>query len=271
MATVSEVRGGCPYRSERHARCAMQRVGGKAEHPKREENKDMAIIITTTVSVDAQRDEKQVVVHLKQGDFGTRALRFVPVSAGLPVDFANVTGGSMKAKSKTDDTNVLLLDGTLGDNCLDIVPTEALTRDADEYACEVLLTNADGETLTSAAFTVIVHGTVYSGDAVEHTNTSILSAYFDANGKLVLVQADGEKITADRWEHTHANATATPGDTEGTAGFMSAEDKTRFDAIEGYLNQSVKTTDTPTFASLNIGTAIMIDGETGIASGFRFQ
>lgn len=231
----------------------------------------MAVIITTTVSVDAQRDEKQVIIHLKQGDYGTRALRFVPVSAGRTVDFANVKSGCMRAKSKADETNVLLLDGTLGESYLDIVPTEALTQDADEYACEVLLTNADGETLTSAAFTLIVHGTVYSGDAVEHTNTSILSAYFDESGRLVLLQADGEKITADRWEHTHENAAAASGDTAGTDGFMSAEDKTRFDAIEGYLDQGVKTADTPTFASLNVGTAVVIDGETGIASGLKFQ
>ena len=224
----------------------------------------MAVIITTTVSLDTQRDETQVIIHLKQGDFGTRALRFIPAAGGKPVDFTSVTSGHLKLKSKENEENVLELDGTLGDNYVDIVPTETMTKYAEEYACELALMNADKEPLTSATFTIIVHGTVYNGDTVEHTNKTVTAVYFDENGQLCVALADGTVIKADKWTHTHDNATAE------AAGFMSAEDKATFDTITPYIDQGVKTTDTPTFAGIKIGDTVTI-GSDGLATGLRFE
>ncbi len=224
----------------------------------------MAVIITTTVSVDTQKDATQVVIHLKQGDFGTRALRFIPAAGGKPVDFTNVTSGHLKLKSKTSAENVLELDGTLGENYVDIVPTEAMTQYAEEYACELVLMNAAKEPLTSATFTILVHGTVYNGDTVEHTNTTVTSVSFDENGQLCVTLADGTVVKAEKWAHTHDNATAE------TAGFMSADDKKALDAIAPNIDQGVKTTDTPTFASIQIGSSVTISGD-GLATGLRFE
>lgn len=224
----------------------------------------MAVIITTTVSLDTQRDETQVIIHLKQGDFGTRALRFIPAASGKPVDFTNVTSGHLKLKSKENEENVLELDGTLGDNYVDIVPTEAMTEYAEEYACELVLTNEADETLTSATFTIIVHGTVYSGDTVEHTNKTVTAVYFDENGQLCVVLGGDETIKAGKWTHTHDNATA------DAAGFMSAKDKKALDAITPHIDQGVKTSDTPTFEGIKIGDTVTISSD-GLATGLRFQ
>ena len=224
----------------------------------------MAVIITTTVSLDTQRDETQVIIHLKQGDFGTRALRFIPAAGGKPVDFTNVTSGHLKLKSKENEENVLELDGVPGDNYVDIVPTEAMTKYAEEYACELALMNADKEPLTSATFTIIVHGTVYNGDTVEHTNKTVTAVYFDENGQLCVALADGTVIKAEKWTHTHDNATAE------AAGFMSAEDKATFDTITPYIDQGVKTSDTPTFAGIKIGDTVTISSD-GLATGLRFE
>lgn len=224
----------------------------------------MAVIITTTVSLDTQRDETQVIIHLKQGDFGTRALRFIPAASGKPVDFTNVTSGHLKLKSKENEENVLELDGTLGDNYVDIVPTEAMTEYAEEYACELVLMNADKEPLTSATFTIIVHGTVYSDDTVEHTNKTVTAVYVDENRQLCVALADGTVFKVEKWTHTHDNATAE------AAGFMSAEDKVAFDTITPHIDQGVKTSDTPTFAGIQIGDTVTISSD-GLATGLRFQ
>lgn len=224
----------------------------------------MAVIITTTVSLDTQRDETQVIIHLKQGDFGTRALRFIPAAGGKPVDFTNVKQGCIKLQSKTNAENALLIDGTPGDNYVDIVPTEAMTEFAEEYACELVLTNEADETLTSATFTIIVHGTVYEGDTVEHTNTTVKTVYFDENEQLCVVLADGTVIKAEKWTHTHDNATAE------AAGFMSADDKKALDAITPHIDQGVKTSDTPTFEGIQIGSSVTISSN-GLATGLRFQ
>lgn len=79
-------------------------------------------------------------------------------------------------------------------------------------------------------------------------------------GKLLLVDQNGKlpaSITGDAQSlqgkaaaefataaHIHGNASA------GGAGFMSATDKQALDQVAGRVNQSLKTTDTPTFAGI---------------------
>lgn len=218
----------------------------------------MAVLITTTVSLDTQRTAAQAVIHLKRGDAGTRTLRFVPVSGGAPADFTNVS----QAKVRVAGDTPLLLSCALGENYADMTPTGALTATAGEKACELALLNAAGETLTTATFTIMIHESVYPGDAVEHTNAGLGALTYDADGRLTAELLDGTRVKAPAQTHTHANATS------GAAGFMSAEDKTALDGMAGKIDQDVKTTGTPTFATVTVGSLTI--GADGTITGARF-
>jgi hypothetical protein len=111
-------------------------------------------------------------------------------------------------------------------------------------------------------FTILTHGTVYDGDTVEHTNTTVSAVYFDEQGRLTVELLDGSKIVADRWEHTHPLAT-----TED-AGFMSPEQFDLLQQLSEWMDQGVKTTDSPTFAGLRVGD-LVINGD-GTIEGLRF-
>lgn len=221
----------------------------------------MGVMITTTVSVDAQKTGAQVTLHLIQGDAGTRRIMFVPISGGRQIDLDSVATAKMTAAS-VHTGEPLLINCTIEQGKIYMVPTAALVGQVDEYACQLVLLDDEDQTLSSMPFTIISHGTVYDGDAVEHTNTTVSDVYFDDQGRLTVELMDGTKIVADKWEHTHPLAT------DEIDGFMSKEDFTLLHQLEDYLNQGVKTTDEPTFAGLHIGD-LYINGE-GEITGLRF-
>lgn len=218
-------------------------------------------LITTTVAVDAQKTGAQVTLHLVQGDAGTRRLLFVPVSGGKQISMDGVARAKVRAQSLASG-EPLLLDCVIEDEKIYLTPTAALVQDADEFACDLVLMDAEDQTLTSMPFTTIVHGGVYDGDAVEHTNTTVSKVYFDEDGCLVLELLDGSKIVADRWEHTHPLATAEE------PGFMSPSQFTLLQQLSEWMDQGVKTTDSPTFAGLRVGD-LVINGD-GTIEGLRF-
>ena len=222
----------------------------------------MSVLITTQVSLDAAKSAGQVVLHISVGDVDTRRLRMVPVSGGRPVDLSTASQAKVQAKGKNGGTS-LLLNCTLGGDYADLTPTAALVKTAEEYAAQLTILDAGGNTLHTAPFTIIVHGTVYEGDAVEHTNTTLGAAYFDSNGRLNLVLEDGTKIVADKWEHTHPLATAT------LDGFMSKEDFSALQTLKNRVNQALNTTSSPTFAGLTVGS--MTITSDGYIQGARFK
>lgn len=218
-------------------------------------------LITTTVSVDAQKDWSQAVIHLVQGDAGTRRLMYVPIYGGRQISMERVVKAKVRAESQATG-DPLLIDCTIEGGKIYMVPTAALVADADEFHSQLVLMDADDQTLSSMQFTILVHGTVYEGDAVEHTNNSVSAVYFDEQGRLTVELMDGTKLVADKWEHTHPLAT-----TE-IDGFMSKEDFTLLHGLEEYLDQDVTTEAEPTFAGLHIGD-LYIDGD-GVITGLRF-
>lgn len=214
----------------------------------------LSVLITTTVAVDAQKPGAQVVVHLQQGDSGTRALRLVPTEGGKAVDLSEAAQAKVMAHSLNND-NDLLITAELGENYVDMVPTPALVEAADEFACQLLILDGEGQTLKSMPFTVLVHGSVYTGDAVEHTDTTISSMEWDQETMtLRLIRADGTSITCDM-THTHPLAT------EEIDGFMSKEMFSLLQQLSEWMDQGVKTTDSPTFAGLQIGDIIIENNE----------
>lgn len=221
----------------------------------------MGVMITTTVSVDAQKTGAQVTLHLIQGDAGTRRIMFVPISGGRQIDLDGVATAKMTAAS-VHTGEPLLINCTIEQGKIYMVPTAALVGQVDEYACQLVLLDDEDQTLSSMPFTIISHGTVYDGDAVEHTNTTVSAVYFDDQGRLTVELMDGTVLVADKWEHTHPLAT------DEIDGFMSKENYALLQQLGQYLNQGVKTTDEPTFAGLHIGD-LYIDDE-GVITGLRF-
>jgi hypothetical protein len=224
------------------------------------ENAENRVLITTTVSVDAQKTGAQVTLHLIQGDAGTRRIQFVPISGGRQISLANVSGARVRAVSLSGEP--LLINCTIEDGAVYMVPTAALVQNVDEWACQLVLLNSDDETLSSMPFTILTHGTVYDGDAVEHTNKELSAIYFDSQGRLTIELADGTVLVADKWVHTHDLATATK------AGFLSAAHYTLLTQLAQRVNQDVRTTASPTFAGLTIG-SMTISGD-GTITGLRF-
>ena len=223
------------------------------------------ILITTTVGLDCDASVPQKVIHLVAGDYGTRALRLVPVSSGalIRMDEAGVTAA--KVRLACTGREVLLIDCTLGDVYAELVPTEAMVSEADTWQAQLVLLDEANMTLSASPFEIVVHGTVYQGDAVEHTDASVLNVSYDSQGYLCLEKASGEILKANKTvqeAHTHAEATAEK------AGFMSAEDKAALDGLSGLFDQGLKTTDSPEFAGLTIG-GLTIDAEGNIR-GARF-
>lgn len=219
------------------------------------------ILITTTVSLDVNVQQPMMVIHLMQGNYGTRALRLVPVENGRLMDLSQVAAASVGMSCVGHDN--LEIDCEISDTYVTLVPTKAMTQEADEWLCQLNLMNEDMLTLSSALFRVIVHGTAYDGDAVEHTNTGVTAVYFEDDGRLTIEKLDGEKVTSPtHWEHDHPVATAE------APGFMTAEMAAAIEDLSENVNQGVKTTDQPTFAGLKIGN-VTIDAN-GTISGAVF-
>jgi len=224
------------------------------------------IVITTTVSLDCAGNQNQQVIHLVQGDYGTRELRLVPVSEGRLIDMQSSGVIAAKVLLSCEGQEDLLIDCELGDRWASLVPTQAMTSTADTWHAQLALyTSLDpAATLTTAPFDIIVHGTVYHGDAVEHTDNRVVALYFeqDANhdytGKIVAEMSNGEKyVTAATVKQAHTHDLATT----SAAGFMSAADKTALDGLADLFDQSVKTTASVVFAGLTVGSlTIAADG-----------
>lgn len=227
------------------------------------------ILITTTVSVDAQKPASQTVIHLSQGDSGTRALRFIPVQGGAAIDMTDVAQAKVKA-SPLSGASDLLLSAAPGGYYADLVPTEALVESAEEWSCQLVLLDGEGQTLSTMPFTIIVHAGVYDGDTVEHTNTTVSEIRWDVNTmRMSIVLADGTVIMGPDMSHTHPLAT------EEIDGFMSKEQftfvKKLRDGIgtdDPWMDQDVSQDATPTFAGIRIGD-VTIDGD-GTITGLRF-
>ena len=221
----------------------------------------MSTLITTTVCVDAQRPASQMVIHLVQGDSGTRKLRMIPVEGGAAVDLSNVAQAKVMAHPASGSD--LLLNCTLGGFFADLVPTPALVAGANEWAAQLVLLNSSNEQIKSMPFTIIVHGTVYDGDTVEHTNVTVTEILWDADTqRLTIVRADGTRIVSQAMTHTHPLATA------DDPGFMSPEQFLQLQALATQVDQDVSKDGEPTFAGLTIGSVVI--SSDGTMTGVRF-
>lgn len=232
------------------------------------------IQITTVLSLDCDTVEPMRVIHLVQGDYGTRALRMVPVHQSRLINMQAEGYVQAKARLACEGHEALLINCELGDTYATLVPTQAMVSGADEWTAQLVLYKQDNSTLSTQEFKINVHGTVYNGDTVEHTSSKILNVGYDAQGRLTIETDDGRpplttELTLEE-AHTHALAMADDDETEteGHNGFMSKTDKAFLDSLAGMFDQSVKTDATPEFAGLKIGT-LTIDDEGNI-EGARF-
>lgn len=221
------------------------------------------VLITTTVSLDVNTEQPLMVIHLVQGNYGTRALRLVPVDSGRLMDLSGVATASVGMSCVGHDN--LEIDCEVDERYVTLVPTQAMTEEADEWLCQLNLMDAGQNVLSSAPFRIIVHGSVYDGDAVEHTNSGVTAVVVEADGKITLEKMDGETVTSgtSTFSHTHAEATS------DAAGFMPAGMFADVAAIQDKIDQAVKTTSEVEFSKITVGT-IVIDSETGEISGAKF-
>jgi hypothetical protein len=208
----------------------------------------MAVLITTTVSVDTQKSADQVTMHLVKGDVGTRRFLFVPASGGRPVSMENVVHARVLALNQWLG-EPLQIECVIESGKVYMTPTAALVADANEWACQLVLLDEDDQQLSSLPFTIIVHDKVFDGDAVEHTNTTVTAVYYDDDGFLCIRLADGTILKADRAlnDHTHAIVTETDD------GFFSHEWYEELQNWLTWLDQDVSTTAAPTFHDLHVG------------------
>ena len=221
----------------------------------------MSVLITTTVGLDADIAEPQKTIHLVAGDSGTRALRLIPVSGGQLLNMEDYAAAKVRLHCAGHED--LLIDCTMGDHYADFVPTPAVVVQADEWDAQLVLLDAEGQTVSAAPFTVIVHGTVYQGDAVEHTDSSVVSVAYDEQGRIVLVTRAGAILKTDSyWHHTHDAVSETE------AGMMTPAQAAAIEELSGHLDQDVKTASSPTFAGLTVGTLVI--NADGTIEGARF-
>lgn len=221
----------------------------------------MSVLITTTLGLDADIAEPQKTVHLVAGDYGTRALRLIPVAGGHLLDMDNYAAAKVRLACAGHQD--LLIDCVMGDHYADFVPTAAVVATADEWDAQLVLIDANDQTVSAAPFTVYVHGTVYEGDAVEHTASGVVSVEYDDQGRIVIETQDGRIVRTDgSWQHTH------PAVTSEANGMMTPEQAAALTETAGRMDQDVKTDSSPTFAGLTVG-ALTIEAD-GTISGARF-
>ena len=115
---------------------------------------DIMIGGTTTVSLDVGVQDPQMVIHLMMGNYGTRALRLVPVDNARLMDMDNFAGASVGMSCAGREN--LEIDCELGDHYVTLVPTKAMTEQADEWLCQLNLYDSQQQVLSSAPFKIIV-------------------------------------------------------------------------------------------------------------------
>lgn len=209
------------------------------------------VLITTTVSLDCDTPANQKVVHLVMGDYGTRALRLIPVSEGRLVNMAEKGFVRAKVMLECDGHEDLLIDCTMGETSATLVPTAAMVSSADEWNAQLILYKESDETLTTQPFKINVHGTVYEGDAVEHTDSRVLAAEYDEQGDLLIeILGSDEPITASGKAYL---ASYVEGVLSAENELVTAEDRAAINGISNYLDQSVKQETSPRFAGMQIG------------------
>lgn len=225
------------------------------------------ILITTTVSLDCNGPANQKVIHLVMGDYGTRALRLVPVDSGNLIRMEDAGVIEAKVLLACDGHESMAVECELGDTWATLVPTKNMTLTADEWNAQLCLYTSlepEATVLKSAPFKINVHGTVNIGDMVEHTDSRITSiSYDETTGAMTIKLRTGDIITATGSSYLY-NAIRTA----LSDNLMSAQDRQDFTTIKGYLDQSVTTEASPTFAGATIG-SVEIDAEGNI-SGARF-
>lgn len=210
----------------------------------------MSTLITTTVCVDAQKPASQMVVHLCQGDSGTRTLRMIPIEGGAAIDLSSAAQAKVTAHPTSGQD--LLLNCTLGGYYADLVPTPALVATEQEWTAQLVLLDSGNNTLKSLPFTILVHGSVYTGDTVEHTNREVTEIRWDAGEQKLAIVLGGEAgedvlVYSPAMTHTHPLAT------EEAPGFMSPAQFLQLEALATQVDQDVSQDGEPTFAGLHVG------------------
>ena len=220
-------------------------------------------LITTTVAIDQQHQGDQVTLHLVQGDYGTIRFQFVATNGGSSIDMSNVSEAKVMAHSTYwQPSEDLLINCTIQNGNIYMTPTQALTQYRNEYQAQLVLIDSLTQTATSLYFTIIVHDRLYTGDTVEHTNTTLRELGWNQTTMvLTATLKDGTTVSVSL-PHGHPDATGS------SAGFMSAAMYSLLQQLGAWMNQSVKTDAEPTFAGLHVGD-LYIDGEGNI-SGARF-
>lgn len=223
------------------------------------------VMIITTISLDCDAQQTMQVLHLVSGDYGTRKLRFIPTMSGRLLDMDEMGVTRAKMRLHCDGWEDLLIDCELDEakKFADLVPTQAMVDEADEWAAQLVLLDDNNQTMSSADFRIVVHGTVYQGDAIEHTNSSVLAAYYDAQGHLNIEKRNGDVVRS-----TGESNLVGMIEEELSEELVSAEDRQALEGLSENIDQAVKTTSSPTFAGLTIGT-LTIDAN-GNVTGARF-
>ena len=216
----------------------------------------MAVMITTTVSLQVDEMVPKKVIHLVKGDTGTRRLRLIPILEGGQLLDMGAAGVKSADLLLSDGANNLLIHCELGDHYADFVPTANMMGQATVWQAQLALMNIQNETVTTVPFVIYVHGNVWSGDAVEHTDVRVSKAEWMTDGRLKLTLMNGETvITATKWEHTHDLAVAPDAQQgiDGSDGFMSREDKAAITTLANRLNAFDSGTADVHFETLTIG------------------
>lgn len=207
------------------------------------------ILITTTVSLDCAGNANQMVIHLVQGDYGTRALRLIPVLDGRLYNMEEHGVAQAKVALANNGVAGPVIDCELGDCWATMVPTRGMMTTALEWTAQLILLDEDNGTVRSMPFKVIVHETVYKGnDTVEYTNSRVTAAVYNEQGQLQLEQLNSNTITVDGFSNLVTAIRTALADY-----LLTPEDRTDINTIKGYLNQSVKTDASPKFDGLQIG------------------
>lgn len=224
------------------------------------------ILITTVVSVDCVVGEPSLVIHLVQGDYGTRALRMVPVNGGRLIDFQAAGVTAARVLLSCEGRESLTVDCELGENYAQLIPTRNMTLSADEWQAQLILLDGDNGTVHSAPFVIVVHGDVAHGDAVEHTDGRVTYAGYNAAGDLVLEMRSGDTVTASGKGYL---ASYVEDQLAAGGKLLTDTDREHLDGIDAWLDQSVKTTASPTFGGLTVG-SLTISAD-GTIDGARFS
>lgn len=152
------------------------------------------------IRLDVSKADHQSEIVVKQNDTRTRVVRAYLSNGSKPYEIAE--GVSAVVRGKKPSGAILYNACEIDNDFVVFEITNQMIAEAGRVECEITLTGADGEVLTSPSFLLFVEGKIYSDDEVESTNEFTELQKLQGQMNTVIQQWDSVSASAETGDAT---------------------------------------------------------------------